>query len=104
MMRSNRSVLFAALAGLSSGLVFGLLLASRPGREVQAEIRDRVRLGSREVERRLKNVEAHLRELEHSVLEARKHFSERVRGAGESSQWDISGGDVVRELPHLPRR
>lgn len=101
--------MFAAAAGLTGGVAIGLYLASRHGAEVRSGIVQRFRLGTKRLEHQLKNVENQLRELERSIQESRRHFAERVRsvegqGAGREQGWDLTRGDVIRELPHLPRR
>lgn len=103
----SRSNALAAAVGAAGGLAVGLFLASRQGRRLRAILRRNIRLGTSQIEERLHTVEDQLRQLEHSVVESRRHFLERVKAGGDeddSPQWDVSGGDVIRELPHLPRR
>lgn len=105
-MADSRNTAVAAVAGAVGGLAIGLFFASRKGMHLRAVLRRNIRLGTSRLEERMHLVESQLRELEESLAESRRQFFERIRTAQEPDlpEWDVKKGEVVRDLPRMPRR
>lgn len=106
-MQNSRIALVSALAGFAGGLTAGLLLSSPQGAEFRSAVQERVRRGVRHLDERVRQVEAQLHELERSIQQASENLANRVqRPGGEEEKdqtWEVTGGDVARELPRMPR-
>ncbi len=104
-MDSSRNTVIAALIGAAGGLALGLFLSSRRGVEARELLRARVRAGTQRIEEQLHGIEHQLRELEQTIQDSRRRFAERLQtGTEKEAGWDLSGGEIIRELPHLPRK
>ena len=101
----SKNVAVAAIIGAAGGLALGLFLSSSPAAQARKVLLSRVRSGTQRIEGQLHSIERQLRELDETIQESRRRFAERLQGASQKEAgWEVSGGDVVRELPHLPRK
>jgi len=87
-----------AIGAFAAGLVTGLLLAPKAGRETRRELASKARARLHELEVQLHGVESHLRRVEQQL----QTLGERFRQAAETGAWKLENQDIARELPRMP--
>lgn len=116
-MNSRLSQLSTVVAVFATGLFAGLLLAPRSGENTRRRMAVRARFQMRRAEQKLDEVEQQLASLNDRISETGKDITTRVRTIAEETlndhlpdlgsdadEWNLSEGEVSRELRHLSRK
>lgn len=116
-MNTRQTQLLTAISAFAGGFIAGLLFAPQSGREARQRIVQTAQGSTQWIEDQIHSLEDQLGTLEQHIQSVSAQFGDKVREVtnkavdqylpsfpDEQNDWEMEGGDLERNLRHLPRK